>query len=151
MRGRKPTPAQLKLVQGNPGRRPVRNDEPKPAPATNPAPPAHLSDEAREHWQQVAAELSAARVLTKLDVDALAMYCESYARWAWANAQIRKHGVLVKTPSGYPTQSPLLQIANKAFEHMRAMLTEFGMTPSSRARVTAVGRDDEGHSGWDAL
>lgn len=34
-------------------------------------------------------------------------------------------------------QSPFLAIANKAFEQMRAMLVEFGMTPSSRSRVHA--------------
>ena len=34
-----------------------------------------------------------------------------------------------------PMQSPYLAIANKAMEQMRAMLTEFGMSPSSRTRV----------------
>jgi P27 family predicted phage terminase small subunit len=95
--------------------------------------------------------LSRAHVLTDLDVDALALYCEAYARWAWANAQIKKHGVLVKTPNGFPTQSPLLQIANKAFEQMRVMLTEFGMTPSSRSRVYAVGGGGKEKTPWDAM
>ena len=47
---------------------------------------------------------------------------------------------MVKSPNGFPIQSPYLAVANKAMEQMRAMLTEFGMSPSSRTRVrgTAV-------------
>jgi P27 family predicted phage terminase small subunit len=60
-----------------------------------------------------------------------------------ANRQIQEFGPLVKAPSGYPMQSPFLAIANKAFDQMRAMLTEFGMTPSSRTKVR-VERPDAG-------
>jgi P27 family predicted phage terminase small subunit len=155
MRGRKPKPSHLKLITGNPGRRKLPKDEPKPAPAVDLAAPEHLSAGARAHWAQVAKELAEAKVLTRLDLHGLGMYCEAFARWTWANAQIQKHGVLVKTPNGFPTQSPLLQIANKAFEQMRVMLAEFGMTPSARTRVaTAQGakRDgDELDDPWDAL
>ena len=39
MRGRKPTPTHLKLVRGNPGKRPLNASEPKPQ-LTLPSPPA---------------------------------------------------------------------------------------------------------------
>jgi P27 family predicted phage terminase small subunit len=35
-------------------------------------------------------------------------------------------------------QSPYLAILNKAIEQMRTFIVEFGMTPSSRARVTVT-------------
>lgn len=47
------------------------------------------------------------------------------------------------TNSGYPVVSPWLNIANAAMKQMRAFLIEFGMTPSSRSRVS-VPADDEG-------
>lgn len=134
MAGRKPKPTSLKLLQGNPGKRPIDDREPQPEVCV-PDPPEHLSEAAREHWHQIAHELAEVGILTVLDQDALALYCEAYARWVNANQQIQQFGPLVKAPSGYPMQSPFLAIANKAFDQMRALLTEFGMTPSSRVRV----------------
>ena len=142
MAGRRPKPTKLKLLQGNPGKRKIPDDEPEPEVCV-PDPPEHLSEAAREHWQQVATELADAGILTRIDRDALGLYCEAYARWVHANQQIQQFGPLVKAPSGYPMQSPFLAIANKAFDQMRAMLTEFGMTPSSRTKVR-VERPDTG-------
>jgi P27 family predicted phage terminase small subunit len=138
--GRKPQPTKLKEVKGNPGKRPLPKDEPKVS-VEAPEAPEHLSDEAAEHWDVVVRHLYEAGVMTALDADALAMYCEAYARWVDANAKIRKHGPVVKTPNGFPAQSPYLQVANKAFEQMRSILTEFGMTPSSRTRISAGNGD----------
>lgn len=45
-------------------------------------------------------------------------------------------GLFVKTPNGYPVQSPWLAVSNKAMELCRAFLAEFGMSPASRTRVT---------------
>jgi len=73
--------------------------------------------------------------MTNLDNAALGMYCESYAKYVDANKKIHKLGTIIKAPSGYPIPSPYLSIACKAFEEMRKMLVEFGMTPSSRAGI----------------
>lgn len=50
---------------------------------------------------------------------------------------------MVKAPSGFPVQSPFLAIANKALEQMTKLMIEFGMTPSSRTRVHAIGAEKE--------
>ncbi|WP_439891590.1 phage terminase small subunit P27 family [Ralstonia sp. 25C] len=139
MRGRKPTPTALKLVRGNPGKRPLPEDEPKP-PRGAPA-PEWLSVEAAKHWPTVAKQLEDAGVLTSMDAAALALYCEAFARWRHANEQVAKYGPVVKAPSGFPVQSPFLAIANKAFDQMAKMLIEFGMTPSSRSRVAKAAPD----------
>ena len=36
---------------------------------------------------------------------------------------------MVKSPNGFPMQSPYLAVANKSMEQMRGLLTEFGMSP----------------------
>ncbi len=77
------------------------------------------------------------RRLSRIDRAALAAYCQAWGRWVEAEEALRKYGVMIKSPSGFPMQSPYLAIANKAMEQMRAMLTEFGMSPSSRTRVHA--------------
>jgi len=136
--GRKPQPTKLKEIKGNPGKRPLPKNEPQ-VPVEAPDPPETLSEEAAEHWGVVVRQLFEAGVMTSLDTDALALYCEAYARWVYANSMVRKHGLLVKTPNGFPAQSPYLQVINKSFEQMRSILTEFGMTPSSRTRISGGG------------
>lgn len=140
MAGRKPVPTALKLVRGNPGKRPINRNEPRPSREV--VMPDWLSPEAAKHWPIVAKLLHDAGLLTAIDVTALGLYCESFARWKHANAQIMRFGTVVKSPNGYPIQSPYLSIANKAHEQMTRLLAEFGMTPASRMRCTVAKPDD---------
>jgi P27 family predicted phage terminase small subunit len=43
----------------------------------------------------------------------------------------------VKSPSGYPVQSPYVSIANRQTEIMMRIASEFGLTPASRSRISA--------------
>ena len=45
--------------------------------------------------------------------------------------------MLLKTATGYVQQSPWLSIANKQLELMGRYMTELGLTPAARSRVTA--------------
>jgi P27 family predicted phage terminase small subunit len=135
--GRRPLPTALKLVTGNPGKRALPKDEPTPAAGAEM--PEWLTPGAREHWPIVAKQLEEAGVLTRLDQVALAMYCETFARWRDANQKVATHGPIIKSKHGNPMQSPFLGIANKAFAQMQSLLIEFGMTPSSRTRVKVAG------------
>ena len=140
--GRKPKPTVLRLLQGNAGKRAVNKKEPKPT-SKGVRMPAGLSVEAKSQWKVVSKNLSDAGVLTVMDVQALQLYCESYALWKDAHNKIQKYGAIVKTPNGFPTQSPYLQIANKQSEFMVKMLTEFGMTPSSRSKIEISDEKDK--------
>lgn len=132
--GRKPVPTALKLVRGNPGKRALPKDEPQPS--LDAPMPEWLSPEAAKNWPAVAKQLHDAGLLTAIDAAALGLYCEAFARWKDANARIVRFGSVVKSPNGYPIQSPYLAIANKAHEQMTKLLAEFGMTPASRTRVS---------------
>jgi P27 family predicted phage terminase small subunit len=150
MRGRKPKPTHLKLVKGNPGKRPINEREPVP---TNklPSPPAFLADEAKVEWGRVSEELYRIGVLTDIDRAALAAYCQAYARWAAAEkainamaaADLVAGGLLTSTSNGNKIQNPLVGIANKAAADMVRYAAEFGMTPSARSRIKAEGRDEK--------
>jgi P27 family predicted phage terminase small subunit len=65
----------------------------------------------------------------------LAASCDAYGRWAGLSVEIQHFGLILESPSGYPTQSPHLAILNTALEQMKVFSTEFGMTASSRSRV----------------
>lgn len=137
---RKPTPTALKVVRGNPGKRPLNESEPSPKGEAEM--PDWLTPAAAEHWPVVSKQLRDAGVLTSIDAHALAIYCEAFARWRQATDALERDGLIYTAKNGFPSQSPYLTIANTAFDQMRKMLVEFGMTPSSRSRVSKAPTDD---------
>ncbi len=134
-RGRKPKPTVLRRAEGNPGKRALNAAEPVP-PGTLPDCPSHLSDPARDEWQCVAGVLHDMGVLTTIDRAALAAYCQCWGRRVEAEEHLRDTPTLFKTPSGYVQQSPWLGIANRQLELMGRYMTELGMTPSTRSRIS---------------
>jgi|SRR5579872_39044 len=135
MKGRKPKPTTIRILEGNPGKRPLNAQEPMPAEGI-PECPEFLDDEAKAEWFRTATVLHDARLLTLADRSALAAYCTAYSRWIHAEQQVRKYGAIVKSPDkGFPLKSPYLTIAEQSLETMRKFMIEFGLTPSSRSRL----------------
>ena len=133
--GRPTIPTKLKLLRGNPGRRPIDTTEPEP-PVVIPRCPKVLTGEARREWRRITKELEILGLISLLDRAAIAAYCIQWARWVEAEEKIASENAMIfKTPSGYPIQTPWLAISNKALELMKAFLTEFGLTAASRTRL----------------
>ena len=70
---------------------------------------------------------------------------------------MQKYGAMLKSPNGYPTQSPYLTTLNRQAEIMMRLACEFGFTPASRSRIfsftqknalllDAVDKPDDGSS-----
>ena len=76
MRGRKPKPTHLKLLHGS--RRPINKHEPKPK-LERPPCPARLCPEAKKAWREIVPELERLGLLTTIDGQALARYCDMHA------------------------------------------------------------------------
>ena len=134
MPGRKPKPTSIKALQGTLRKDRINGDEPKPG-ALPPAPPSHLSKEAKKYWKETFKLLASVGVLTEMDSDTLSLYCETKKKWVHAKTKLEKDGLVIKTQSGFYVQSPWLQICNKAFDQLLKLAVEFGMTPSSRTRI----------------
>jgi P27 family predicted phage terminase small subunit len=97
--------------------------------------PPHLQGEARKEWKRIGKRLFECGLMTDIDGPALALYCQAWERWVSAEEALRKYGVVIKSPNNFPMPSPYLAIANQAMGQMTRLLTEFGMSPSSRTRV----------------
>ena len=138
MRGRRPKPTRLKALTGNPGKRPLNKHEPRPEPVAPDCPP-ELGPAAQREWVRLTGELN---LITSLDRAALATYCGAYALWAEATEAIQKFGTMVRSPSGYPMQSPYIAIANRQAELMMRIASEFGFTPASRSRISTPEPDE---------
>lgn len=144
-RGPRPMPTAMKLARGNPGKRRVNTREPKPQSGT-PECPDWLDEEARVCWAELVPQLEHSGVLTRIDRQALAIYCDTWSRWRAACAFVRKHGefIPVKDEQGklkYLHQFPQVGIAQKLLTNLLRYQQEFGLTPSSRSGL-AVGTDE---------
>ena len=136
IRGRKPKPTALKVLEGNPGRRPLNKKEPKPT-GSIPACPDWLEDDAKKEWERTGTVLEEMGMLTELDMTAFAGYCQSYARWKNAEEFITQHGDMVRTPNGYLQQVPQVSIAQTNLKIMLKFCEQFGLTPAVRSRIVA--------------
>ena len=148
IRGRKPKPAELRLIEGKRGHRPIPKTPKPPKAKKAPPPPAWLAKYAKEEWRRIVPELFGLGLLTKIDTAALEAYCQCYARWREAEELLTI--TVSVTENGYESPSAYINIATKYAKEMRAFLVEFGMTPSSRARI-GTNAPDADEEEWDKL
>lgn len=152
--GPPPKPTALKLIEGNPGRRRLNPDEPRPD-VVAPECPEHLTADARDEWNRIVPLLLKNNLLTEIDGAALALYCQSWGRWSEAErklGEMRKNGddgMLIKAPSGYPIINPYLSIAHRAMNDCYKHLQQFGLSPSSRTRAQATSSEQSGNGADD--
>ncbi len=151
-------PTKLKELEGNPGKRALNPGEPDPAPALLPC-PAFIKGAGRKEWQRISKELYQLGLLTPIDRAALAGYCIAWGQFeevekelarmkrsAREMARLKKknpnarapifNGMVSITSNGNAVIEPLLSVRKQAMEQMHRFLSEFGMTPASRSRIT---------------
>jgi len=133
--GTKPKPTRLKVLSGNPGRRPLNENEPEPELANLPEPPEHFNGIALAEWARVTEQLMRTKALTKVDLAVLEAGVSAFARMRGAElalAKLGERGMVIQTSKGNWTNNPLIGVANKAASQMARIYAEFDMTPSSR-------------------
>lgn len=140
--GRKPKPTALKVLEGNPGKRPLNTKESKPK-SNAPKCPTWLEAEAKKEWRRMSKQLEMLGLLTEVDMAAFAGYCQAYARWKEAEEFISKHGSIIKTPNGYLQQIPQVNIASNYLKLMSKFCEQFGLTPSARSRIVSDKNGDD--------
>ena len=136
MRGRKPTPSSLSFIRGNPGKRPPKLYEPKP-PAEMPQCPEHLDEKAKKKWDVFAPDLFNLGILTKIDADLFAAFCQEFSFWQDALERLKKLKP-TKAVRYSPTHRSLIKAARAAEAAMNKLGVEYGITASSRSRIQAT-------------
>jgi P27 family predicted phage terminase small subunit len=137
-------PTALKILEGNPGKRPLNKNEPKPQQGKYIC-PSWLDDEAKKEWNRIVPELKKLGLLTVVDYPALIGYCQSWARYIEAEKHITKVGTSFETINSCLMPVPEVAIAQKYLKLCQSFMIQFGLTPSSRGRITLPGEsiDDE--------
>jgi P27 family predicted phage terminase small subunit len=101
------------------------------------SPPPFLVGLEKKEWQRVAPILAASGLLRDADRSMLAAYCEAFAEFVEAKKRLKKSGHTFETDKGYCCVSPWVAVKNSAAERMGKFAAQFGLSPSSRARVPA--------------
>jgi len=152
--GRKPKPTNLHLLNGNPSKIDLTtraNNEPQ-FEKIYPDCPEYLDKFAKREWNRLSPELERLGLLFKVDMAAFEAYCKNYSTQCQADEIIQEEGLIIKTyginKNGEEflikiQKHPAVAIRSDAFEKMKAFSIEFGFTPASRARVNAIGQDEE--------
>jgi len=150
VRGTLPTPTKIRILNGNPSRRPLPTNEPQFAPGI-PDRPTGMSAGARKQWDALVDEMALCGVLR----GALAMLCEdlamldtlrkglaAQAREITNKANEKKQQIsgnaltaMSRTTEGRRTLSTIRELSAQIIIQRR----EFGLTPSSSTRVQASG------------
>lgn len=149
-RGPQPKPTVLKLIQGNPGKRPIDLSGEVMPEVGVPDIPRHLNKEARKEWKRITVELQQLGLISKLDRAALALYCQAWGQMVLLeeslNADVElemqrggdiSHAMSFTTAKGYQGQAVKVQLINNLREQVNRYLAAFGLSPSSRGRVKA--------------
>jgi P27 family predicted phage terminase small subunit len=155
MRGRRPIPTALKLVSGNPGRRPLPKDEPQPEGNLH-EPPEAMSDEQKAEWRY-AIENAPLGLLRWLDRNLFAQWCIASVDLTEAELILRTEGKVVNrggdqritiNPDGTQVKTvrsasrvinPWVRARYDAFVRMMKTEAELGFSPTSRSRITLAG------------
>ena len=135
MAGRPPKPSQLKLVEGNRGKRAITKHEPDPTYLQDITAPTHLSDQARAVWDELAPKLQRAKLLTELDTAMLEMTCIAVANHRLVTELAGTKLLHRNEETGSVSASPYLIVQSMAFKQAVLGLARFGMSPQDRARV----------------
>jgi P27 family predicted phage terminase small subunit len=149
-RGPPPDPSVIQMLKGNPSKKGVNRDEPKPeAVPENFPPPPELEGRTVEIWHEMVKRASDMRVLTQADIPTLTRYCIERDLYLRCYEKVKIGGeeftVFEVDPNTQKTRIKFTQVAPWATQmhrHHAACLRieqEFGMTPSSRSQVKTHG------------
>ena len=137
----RPTATALKLLKGNPGRRPLNALEPEYV-AGIPDKPQWLDTYASEEWDRLVGHLNGQRVFTENDLGILVSICIAYEQFRECLAIIKRLGrsYTVEDMGGNRHYKPRPECVRfeTAQKEYRTLLAEIGFTPSSRSKIKTL-------------
>ena len=153
-RGPAAKPAELKVLEGNRGKRPmaVNLDSTFRPEAGMPPLPKGLSTDARKVWKRLGSELLRYNLISVVYSDLFEELCETIADVKALRHSLRMRQNLLRSegkdpmeafevvsPNGLPMQHPRYQILKSERQMMLSLLAKFGLSPSEQANVqTAI-------------
>lgn len=142
-RGPRDKPTAIKMLEGNPGKRAINENEPKyDLNEKSEKPPVWLGTYAKKEWNRILPLLKRNGLFTDADYMTLCAYCQNADTWIRAEKEKRAQGIVTTTSNGCEIQHPAVGIANTAMTNMLKFGREFGLTPASRTGLNAEKFED---------
>lgn len=136
--GRPPTPTHLKVISGNPGKRPLNDQEPQ-LPNERPKYPKGFSAEEKACWDVVCSYLEKMGICSVVDSMAMERLIKVYMEIMVLTKTIESEGFTYQCETkggGIMLRAhPAVALLADADRRFRQWLVEFGLTPSSRSRI----------------
>lgn len=148
-RGRKPTPIELKLLKGNPGKRVINAKAQvlqQPEALADDATSDMLLEEAKPYWDHAIAHAPRG-LLRKLDIYLLAAWCNAAYRYEYNMRLAAKSDVIPVRGAKFlgldpkdrlVMHNPFSTAARAYLKDMTMLAAELGFTTSARARLGAA-------------
>lgn len=149
MRGRKPKPTALKVIEGNPGKRPLNHDEPQAAGELIEA-PDDLSDDQRAIWEYAIAHAPKG-VLRMIDRDNLRAWVVAADLHRKATAEVQARGILSTGAEGQLVKNPAVMVLRDATAMMMRAAEQMGFSPTARARIKVPEKPNDPKNPWEKL
>jgi len=142
--GRHKKPKELKLIQGSRDR-----DKEAGKVVMKPSDVADieeidisiLCEQGQKNFISLYKKLSAAQILLDTDIENLLILADSYAQYWSAHLDILKNGYTVITKKGI-VKNPNLTIKHQAFERIKTLQGQYGLTPASRTNIEQIGNGE---------
>lgn len=149
-RGPPKTPTKILKMRGS-WRAKTRDGEPVPE-QTRPRCPVWMRLRAKRMWRRLIPQLEQMGVLGRCDRNALARYCQSWARWREAEEFLMENGTTypVYSEGGdvlETKQYPQVRQANILAGILLRIEKEFGLTPAARADLSVQRGDPQENRG----
>lgn len=130
-------PDELKIIEGT-FRRDRSNPDAPTVPAGIPEAPAWLSERATELFAQLCVVLDSLNIASPADAAMIALLASRLEEIEILTATIEDQGRTYQGESGLWKARPEVSQRNEAMRHCHALLSEFGLSPATRNRVTAT-------------
>lgn len=108
--------------------------------------PSELGAVARNEFVRIVTELGKLKLAKPLDLAIVTLYSNACASWLLARAANEEFGLIVKSASGYPSQSPWVTLENQYAAMILRCCAELCLSPTSRIKNLPVERKP---SDWD--
>ena len=161
-------PTQLKVIEGNRGKRPLPENEPKPQPIA-PEMPKELDAGAKKTWSRLSSIILPLGLLTEADGDLFAALCQTRSRLLQIWTRLKKittetnfnkrelkkietgedpdaslGAVIIENIATLKSeQAYLMKEERLYFAAFRKFASDFGLSPRARVGLTVQGDDDK--------
>lgn len=133
-RGRKPTPREVRVARGNPGRRPLPEPVRVEMLYDAPTAPEGLPAPVVEVWNAVAPSLIEHGIISRVDLPLVEAYCRAVARAREAEAILDANGPVIEGKRGSVVH-PAYRVARDSWALASSLAEKLGLDPTGRTRL----------------